>query len=222
MWDRQTESWWQQITGMAVAGRLTGAELDMMPSQIISVGVFLSEYPEGKLLSTETGHKREYGKNPYEAYDDTSNTKPRLFGEITDNRLPAMERVVHVFGEKTPKVYSLSVMKEKGVINDSHEGLDLVIFFIDGMVSILDTKDISKARTIGSVTVFSPWIDDKKLTFNAEWETFRDNETLSEWSPTGKCIDGKYKDRQLKTLVYGNHFAFAWLAFYPESTIYSD
>ena len=133
-----------------------------------------------------------------------------------------MERVVHVFGEKTPKVYSLSMMREKKVINDSHEGLDLVVFFNDGMVSILDTRDISKAKTIGSVTVFSSWIDGKKLTFNAELETFRDNETLSEWSPAGKCIDGDYKGRQLKTLVYGNHFAFAWLAFYPETVIYSD
>ena len=34
MWDRQTESWWQQITGSALSGKLNGAELEMMPSHI--------------------------------------------------------------------------------------------------------------------------------------------------------------------------------------------
>ena len=33
MWDRQTESWWQQITGEAIIGELTGAKLTFLPAQ---------------------------------------------------------------------------------------------------------------------------------------------------------------------------------------------
>ena len=65
MWDRQTESWWQQITGVAIAGELSGVALEMMPSQIISVHDFFNDHPEGKLLSVKTGYNRIYGENPY-------------------------------------------------------------------------------------------------------------------------------------------------------------
>lgn len=190
MWDRQTETWWQQITGTGLAGKLAGVELDMLPCQIISASDFFESFPRGLILSTNTGHNRKYGVNPYENYDDIGTSKPRLFDQEPDQRLPAMERVVHIFGKRTPKIYPLSLMREEQVINDSHEGLEVVVFFKDGTVSILDNKQISESKTIGSVTVYSPIFDGQKLIF--------------------------------KPVVYGNHFAFAWLAFYPETVIYGQ
>ena len=92
MWDRQTESWWQQLMGEALVGKLAGAELTFINSQIISVSKFFEAYPKGLILSTETGHTREYGTNPYTGYDDPVNKQPRLFQEEVDTRLPAMER----------------------------------------------------------------------------------------------------------------------------------
>ena len=76
-----------------------------------------------------------------------------------------MERVVHIFGEQTPKVYPLSMMRAEQVLNDSHEGLDVVIFFKDGTVSILDNKEIRESKTIGSVTVYNPIVDGQKLIY---------------------------------------------------------
>ena len=129
---------------------------------------------------------------------------------------------MHIFGEKTPKIYSLSAMKREGVINDTHEGTDLVIFFQDGMVSILDTKKISEGKTLGSVTVFSSMLEDQKLTFSSEGNNYKDLKTSSVWTLTGKCIEGQLKGKHLKPIVYGNHFAFAWLSFYPETVIYGN
>jgi hypothetical protein len=222
MWDRQTETWWQQITGTGLAGKLAGVELDMLPCQIISASDFFESYPEGLILSTNTGQNRKYGINPYENYDDISTTKPRLFDEEPDHRLPAMERVVHVFGNQTPKVYPFSLIREERVINDSHEGLDVVVFFQDGTVSILDKKQIKESRTIGSVTVYSPNIDGQKLIFKPVNNGFMDEQTGSSWNLTGKCVKGEFRSRHLQPVVYGNHFAFAWLYFYPESVIYGQ
>jgi hypothetical protein len=70
-----------------------------------------------------------------------------------------MERVVHIFGRRTPKIYPLSLVREKQVINDSHEGVDVVVIIRDCAVSVLDGKQISESRTIGSVTVYSPILD---------------------------------------------------------------
>jgi len=54
MWDRQTQSWWQQFTGEALSGQLKGAQLDIVPSSIVSLNSFLDTYPRGKVLSTVT------------------------------------------------------------------------------------------------------------------------------------------------------------------------
>jgi hypothetical protein len=222
MWDRQTETWWQQITGTGLSVKLADVELDMLPCQIISVSDFFESYPGGMILSTKTGHNRKYGVNPYEYYDDISTTKPRLFDEEPDHRLPAMERGVHIFGRRTPKIYPFSLMRVEQVINDSHEGLDVVVFFKDGTVSILDNKQISESKTIGSVTVYSPIVEREKLIFKPTGDVYMDKQTVSLWNLTGQCIEGQYHGMQLKPVVYGNHFAFAWLYFYPETVIYGQ
>jgi len=75
---------------------LAGEELTYLSSMIISLGEFIETYPEGLVLSTNTGHDMQYGTNPYTGYDNLENTQPRLFKGEVDSRLPAMERVVDV------------------------------------------------------------------------------------------------------------------------------
>jgi hypothetical protein len=38
MYDRKTETWWQQLTAEAIVGELTGQTLEVLPSQILSWG----------------------------------------------------------------------------------------------------------------------------------------------------------------------------------------
>ena len=85
MWDRQTESWWQQITGEAIVGEMTGAKLDVIPAPIISWGDFRATYPQGQLLSRRTGVPRDYDDAPYDGYDDLADTSPFLFLTEDDN-----------------------------------------------------------------------------------------------------------------------------------------
>ena len=73
MWDRQTESWWQQFTGQAIVGELTGRTLTFLPASIISWGDFKAANPEGEVLSRDTGFRRTYGLNPYAGYDRANN-----------------------------------------------------------------------------------------------------------------------------------------------------
>ncbi|MEA1887151.1 MAG: DUF3179 domain-containing protein [Bacteroidota bacterium] len=96
MWDRQTESWWQQFTGESLVGELAGAQLTQVPSMLISLEEFIESYPDGLILSTNTGHNARYGTNPYTGYDDPGNTQPRLYSGEVDQRLPAMERVIDI------------------------------------------------------------------------------------------------------------------------------
>jgi len=70
MYDRETESLWQQLFGEAIVGDLTGARLMPLPAQIISFRQFSAAYPNGRVLSRDTGYDRPYGRNPYVGYDD--------------------------------------------------------------------------------------------------------------------------------------------------------
>jgi len=222
MWDRQTESWWQQFLGEALAGELTGAQLEIIPSMLISLAEFFESYPQGLVLSTETGISREYGTNPYTSYDNLDNKQPRLFHGQVDDRLPAMERVIDIEVNAKYKIYPMSEISKKQVVNDSFEGEPLVFLHTQKTVSVLDENNISQSKQIGSVTVFDPRLDDKLFTFKKTNKGFVDSETGSVWSITGKCVSGKLKGKELRPVPHGNHFAFAWFAFHPESEIYNN
>ena len=53
MYDRQTETWWQQATGDAIAGEHTGAQLEFYPASMISWSDFKELHPNGKVLSRD-------------------------------------------------------------------------------------------------------------------------------------------------------------------------
>jgi len=95
MYDRQTESWWQQFIGEGIVGAYTGEKLTMLPSRIMSWADFRVGWPEGRVLSKDTGFYRQYGSNPYQGYDDVRQT-PFMLGKKADTRLPPMERVAVV------------------------------------------------------------------------------------------------------------------------------
>lgn len=163
-----------------------------------------------------------FSTNPYTGYDDPGNTQPRLFKGEVDSRLPAMERVVDVHVKGKYKIYPLSMISKRGVINDTFHDQPLVLFYTSKTVSILYEKEISGSRKIGSVTVFVPQVGDRILTFSKTSEGFKDEQTGSIWNITGKCIAGELKGKELWPMNHGNHFAFAWFAFHPDSELYKE
>lgn len=223
MWDRQTESWWQQLSGKGLVGKFAGAELEFLPSMILTLHEFNKVYPKGLVLSTNTGGKvgkGRYGKTPYEKYDDLNNAAPRLFFEDVDSRLPAMERVVHVPAGNIDRVYPYSILQKEHVINDQIGEESVVLFHEPGMVSILDKKDIKEGKDLGSVTVFNRTLDNRTLDFVYKDKKFKDEQTGSVWDISGKCLKGELKGKQLKPRYYGVHFAFAWFSMYPDSELF--
>ena len=92
MYDRQTQTWWQQITGDAIVGELAGKTLPFFPASIISWGDFKAANPTGEVLSRDTGFGRNYDRLPYAGYDRADNP-PFLFDGDLDGRLLPKERV---------------------------------------------------------------------------------------------------------------------------------
>ncbi|MGI8424858.1 MAG: DUF3179 domain-containing protein [Chloroflexota bacterium] len=219
MWDRQTESWWQQATGQAIVGELAGKRLTMIPAQIVSWQDFRTTWPRGDVLSRETGHSCAYGRNPYVGYDEVGKA-PFLYRGPTDGRLPPMERVLLVEIGERQVAYPFSRLAERRVVNDALDGTPLVALWSRGTASALDRADIATSRDVGAAAAFSPMVDDARLTFSAAGDgRFRDAETRSTWSITGVAVDGALRGRQLTPLVHGNHFWFAAAAFRPDAAL---
>ncbi len=219
MWDRQTESLWQQVTGEAIAGTLTGKRLEMLPASIIAWEEFNVAYPEGQVLSRETGYARPYGSNPYVGYDRI-NQSPFLFTGEEDKRLPPMERVVTLSAGGENVAYPFTVLQKAGVIHDRVGNQDVVIFWQTGTKSALDQSVIAASKDIGAGVAFDPNVDGRGLTFVKDGETFKDRETGSTWNIAGQATAGPLRGKQLKPVVHGNHFWFATAAFFPDVRIY--
>jgi hypothetical protein len=219
MYDRQTESWWQQFTGKGIIGAYAGNTLKQIPASIVAYGDFRAAYPAGLVLSDETGYSRPYGKNPYKGYDHVGDY-PFLFNGEIDKRLPAMERVLFVRHGEQQRLYPFSLVKKLSVINDEIGDLKIAIFGKQGTLSVLDAGEIHKSRKIVSATAWSRQLDGQTLSFDFSDNQIRDTETGSHWNILGKAMTGSYAGRQLNKVDSGVHFAFAWLAFNPNSDIY--
>jgi len=226
MLDRKTETLWQQLMGTAIVGTYNEAQLDILPSLIISVEEFFKRYPNGQILSKKTGFtdaEKNYGYNPYKKYDEMKNPLKRFFdSDKVDKRLPAMERIVDIEHNGVYKIYSFTSVAKKGVINDVFKTNNVVLFYKLGTISVMDENDITTSKDVGSVTVFKAVIDAQILTFKKKSGTFIDTQTKSKWDITGYCYEGELKNKQLQIEPHSNHFAFAWLAFHPESEIYKE
>ena len=218
MYDRQTESLWQQFTGEAIVGVMTGEQLMMIPSGLIGFEQFQAAYPAGKILSKETGYSREYGRNPYPGYDDIRNN-PFLFRDPLDERLPAMARVVTVSDGKYHNAYPVELLEKLGVIHHQLGSQAVVIFHQDGVSSALDTTRIANGDDVGATGVFVPLVGKQELTFIKE-RGFVDEQTGSHWNIVGQAILGPLKGKQLERLVHADQFWFSWGAFRPDTLIY--
>jgi hypothetical protein len=220
MWDRQTESWWQQLTGEAIIGTLAGKQLSMVPASIVSYAAFKQTFPDGTVLSKATGFRREYGHNPYRGYD-AIDSAPFLLSESPDPRLPPMERVVALTLEGQDKAYPYRVLADQRVIYDTVGNQNIVVLYSASTASALDKSSIAQSRDVGATGVFVPRLDGRKVTLVAQGDVFTDTETQSTWSILGKAIAGPLAGRHLPPVVHGDHLAFAWLVFKPQTQIYA-
>lgn len=220
MYDRQTESWWQQLTAEAIVGELTGEKLDLLSSQILSWEQFKRVAPDGQVLSRETGFHRDYGRNPYADYD-RPDSEPFLYDKETDDRLPPKERVTAVrTGPDSAVVYPFSRLSGETVLEDEIDGMPIVVFFDPRVNSALGDAVIAEADEAGGAAVFRRRVAGRTLNFGEEPDgLFRDRQTGSTWDMAGKAVGGKLKGEELRQVRSDDQFWFALAAFFPDAEV---
>lgn len=218
MWDDQSESWWQQLTGEALVGHYRGHQLKMVTSQLVSFEVFRQRYPAGKALR---GPRGGYGNNPYISYD--SSAHPFLFKGPVDSRLFATERVLAANLGGQQVAYSFGALRQSRVVNDRVNDTDIVILWQPGAASALDAGDIDSSKDAGMALMYDRRLPNGDiLNFRYVSGAFIDEQTKSRWNIWGEATAGPLTGTRLKQLHAYPHFWFAWAAFYPETTLYKS
>lgn len=223
MYDRQTESWWQQATGRGIVGTYTGTPLEFLPSQLISWAKYRELHPDGVVLSRETGHSRDYGANPYGGYDRVD-TDPFLLQDQTliDGRLNPKVRIVGVVIDDDEVAYPLPDLAEVGVVNDTVGDEPIVILWSPGTASSLGEATVAGGELVGSAVVLSRTTQDGVvLEFESAGEgRMRDTETGSSWDLDGMAVEGPLSGTRLAPIPNDQPFWFAWAIFRPDTTIW--
>ena len=143
MFDRETESWWQQALGLGIVGDMTGRELKQLPTWMESWADFKSRNPDGVVM-VEPDFNRRYGSNPYRNYD--SSRTPFLYsGEKPPHDVPSLERVIRV-GDRA---WRMTRLRTEGEVTEAGFTLN----WHSGQASALDTASIAKGRDVGSIRV---------------------------------------------------------------------
>jgi hypothetical protein len=218
MWDRQTESWWQQLSAEAVVGELTGTKLKVLASQTLSWADFKRIHPGGDVLSRDTGARRDYGSNPYAGYDQPD-SEPFLFDGETDDRLPPKERVVAVFAKDETVVVPFSRLVREPVVQTEAGGRPVVVFYKRGVLSPLDAPVIDGSRDVGTAAAFDPRLDGRRLSFERRDGGFVDRQTGSRWDIAGRALAGELAGERLEPVRHDQQFWFALAAFVPDARI---
>ncbi len=219
MYDRQTESLWPQLTGQASVGELTGTQLKALPMGAVGWAEFRSAHPNALVLTRDTGHPRDYGRNPYVGYDEPDGALLVEPPGPRDPRLPVKERVVGIgTGEEAVAIRRKSIAEQE-VIAVTVGGRDLVVWHRPGQSSALDAEQIAEGRDVGTVGVFSPELGSRSLTFTSDGRGFRDDQTGSTWNVLGQAIAGPLAGRRLRAHTHLDTFWFAWVAFQPDTEL---
>jgi len=224
MYDRQTETWWQQAIGEAIVGELVGEALTAVPANTLGWETARSLYPDVRVLSRDTGFSAyeasgRYGQNPYTDYDLGRGPIPGFFSGKIPGDLRAMERVVAVDVGNGWAV-GFGALDDDGVVNVAFEGVDFVVLWQKGASSALHRPSVAGGRDIGQTAVFDRRLGKRALTFERRDGQFRDLETDSAWNLAGEAVSGPLAGQLLTPIAHGNHFWFAWVAFRPDTEVW--
>lgn len=206
------ESLWPQMARGARCGPKDGTPLPMTPIIEMTWEGWHDLHPSTRVVTSRTGHVRDYTEYPYDDYDEADNTYT-LFpvrGGI-DTRHPPKERTLGIPDGDGADVFPFDELRSSGftaVIDGSTTAGEYVVFW---------------DRTVGSAAAFRPVLDGEALTFVVEAGRILDEGTRSRWAVNGLATEGPLTGRRLEPVPEAFvAFWFAWPVFYPRLQIWTS
>lgn len=159
IYDQQTKSLWQQITGQAIVGSSTNSKLNQLPLNTLTYAEWKRQYPSGQILSRNTGFSRDYSIHPYGDYEQTD----QLNFPVTDSpdtTIPLKTPVYGITINDQSKAYTHQALIREtefdGVLNDTLGGHYLRISYDNGEITVEDLSS-KKSQVISTRMFWFAW-----------------------------------------------------------------
>ncbi len=221
MYDRQTQSLWPQLTGLASVGALTGTQLEAIPMGAVGWAQFRDAHPDARVLTRDTGQDRDYGANPYVGYDEPDGGLLAPLPDGTDDRLLVKERVMGLGEGAAAVAVTRKLVADAGILEMKLDGKKVSLWHAPGQASALDEARIVDSQDVGSVAAYSPRVRGRDLTWQRSGGTFVDTQTGSRWNIAGEAVAGPLRGARLAPVKHLDTFWFAWVAFQPDTRLIS-
>lgn len=108
LFDRNTESLWSQIMAEAISGKLRGTRLPQLHALHTTWNDWQRRHPDTRVLSTQTGYRRDYDRSPYGGYEKSQ----RLYFKVANDAPDDYHRKALVLGVETNGVYKAYPFEE--------------------------------------------------------------------------------------------------------------
>jgi len=211
MRDEQTGTFWQQISGRAIAGPLTGSQLELVYSDELTFGLWRKLAPGGAVLLPVARYASEY-----EARDwDTRMAKARTVLDFPKTPLKPRDLVLGVALSGDSRAYEVNRVLREMLIQDRVGAESLLLVVGPDRKSIR----VFRARLDGVETPeFFRKTDGSSV--DARSPLMIDSQTGGEWNFDGCAVRGKYVGRCLALVPAVKDYWFDWRNYHPDTTIF--
>jgi hypothetical protein len=203
MQDRETGSWWQQVTGKAIAGSLRGQSLELAPYDELSFALWRLESPRGQVLAPVAKDAKQYESN----WEPEIQKLPTVI-DFPDSGLRSRDIIIGVEVNGASRAYPLTAVLAHAPIQDRLGGTSIVLVAgpdgksVRGFVSQLDGADIELFHQSDSA-----------------WALV-DSSSGSEWNFKGCAISGPASGKCLQSLPLLKDYWFDWRNYHPTTSIF--
>ena len=207
MRDKETGTWWQQITGKAIYGPLRGASLELVPNDELTFGEWKSEVSDGRVLAEVPKYKKEYDSNW-----EPEVAKLPVVISFPGTELKSRDLVVGLKIEDASRAYPWETLLKQSPVMDRVHGEPLLIVVgpdhksFRVFVSRIDGQD-AEFFLKGDETSSKAW-------------SLVDSATASEWNFQGCAISGASQGKCLDHVPALKDYWFDWRNYHPDTTIY--
>jgi hypothetical protein len=223
MRDEETGTYWQQISGAAISGPLTGRHLTLVPSDELSFAMWKAEEPRGTVLKDVAKYTSEYAKKDWEVRMKKAPTVLSYGQAGLEPRTLMLG--IQAFGTSHALPYEV-VLKEKLVQDRVGSEPVLLVVGPDGH-SIRAFRD--RIPGVDGAPAFYRTLDDKQAhPTEAAWlnqaataPLLMDDATGGQWNFQGCALSGKAQGLCLERIEVIKDYWFDWRHYNPSTTVYA-
>jgi hypothetical protein len=236
MRDKETGTWWQQITGKAIYGPLRGAALELVPSDELTYGQWKTETSGGQVLAPVPKYIKEYDSNW-----EPEVAKLPVVISFPGTALKSRDIVVGLEIDGASRAYPWETLVKQSPVIDHVQGTPVLLAVGQDaksfrvFVSRIDGKEVEfflKSEPMGAPSALKPAeakpVDADGQSHAAKpavaaapkpW-TLLDTATGSEWDFQGCAISGASQGKCLDRLAALKDYWFDWRNYHPDTSIY--